>query len=392
MANSLDFWSGLLPGEMDEQDALVRAVRGQPALAMPSQGIARRPVPQAPAPAAADPRQQSTDALMQASKLASQMPDISSLTEMAQQRQEQSGRTFAAGLALSGLGGEAFQPAGGQVLRQALAQAAPYDVPGGWGTVEGGKFTANPFKQQEAQIGHLETQARIYESQAQHAATVEERRLAGIRADETRRELARQSDETRRMIGGLAAGTRGEAQEDRRRQANWRFEDNARNHFDQITKDTRDVLNMSRALRDLPADGKLSPIQQQSLIIMLNKFQDPGSVVREGEFDRVAAAQGLLQKWGNLPQKIATGQPLPPALVRDIQTVITTYTTAAENTMRDTAREYVRTSRERGLDPAQVVTDPRWRADVTRPGGAATPADGGAAAPAGDFRIVRPGQ
>src|SRR5262245_44241301 len=166
------------------------------------------------------------------------------------------------GMALAMKGGESFKGVGGHVLTQALGDKGEYEIPGGWGTATPSGVVWNPEKQREAQLGHLQA---IYSAQERA---------------ETLRESRAQTN-----------AFRDANQNQRNQQQNWHAEDQARNHFDQVTKDTRDVLNMGRALSTLPPDGRLTPVQQQSLIIMLNKFQDPGSVVREGEFNRVAEAQ-----------------------------------------------------------------------------------------------------
>src|SRR5262252_6115187 len=216
-----------------------------------------------------------------------QQPDESKLLQYAQQRSERANQNAILGLALSSMGGSAFKPVGAQIFQQALKEQGDYEIPGGWGTVTPQGVVWNPEKQQEAALAHL---------QAMYTA-------------KERAETLRESRAQTAAYKDFNIQNKNQQQEDQ-----------ARNHFDQITKDTRDVLNMGRVLQQLPPDGKLSPLMTQSLMILLNKFQDPGSVVREGEFNRVAEAQALLQKWGNIPAKIASGRPLPPAMMRDLQT------------------------------------------------------------------------
>jgi len=111
---------------------------------------------------------------------------------------------------------------------------------------------------------------------------------------ETSRENARDRAADRRIAADATAATRAdtasrarEGLDLRQTQARLENENRYRDDFNSVTKNTREVLENARVLQTIPSTGRLSPVQQQSLIILLNKFQDPGSVVREGEFDRV---------------------------------------------------------------------------------------------------------
>jgi hypothetical protein len=293
-----------------------------------------------------DYRQKALALLAQAQGTQPSEADVGAMREYARKRDEQSKRDFLLGTAMS-MGGSSFAPVGAQVLKQALAAQGPEKL--GGGIVQGGEFFTDPEVTAQRHAARLETQAKIYESMAANASTVAAREQAAQLAAQARADARANANSQQQSNQDL-----------RRQQQVWHTEDNMRSHFDTVTKNTRDVLNEARVVAALPADGRLSPIQQQSLMVLINKFQDPGSVVREGEFNRVAAAQGILQKLGNLPQRLASGQPIPPALVRDIQNVIGLYTQAAENTMRANAVDYFKVARQRGLDPTAIVTDHRW--------------------------------
>lgn len=345
----------------------------QPNMSMaPGAGSMPPPAGPAPAPApAAAPapqRPSSGDLMQQMSEEMSRRPDSAPYIADAKKREEQSNRRLMLSLTLGQMGGEAMQPFAKALQEQSLKDGQPYEIPGGWGRVTSDGVIWNPEKQREAKLAHLQNLYGVQEK-ADTARLGQQQRSDDRNRDFAfRREMEEGRRDDRREAAADRRAGRADAAGSRAEQQRWRMEDQTRNHFDQITKDTRDVLNTARVLESMPTNGRLTPIQQSNLIILLNKFQDPGSVVREGEFDRVAAAQGLLQKWGNLPAKIQTGQPLPPALQRDIQEAINLYVTAAQNTMRDTAGSYISLARQRGLDPAQVVTDVRWHGS-TRPGG-----------------------
>lgn len=336
------------PAPMMKQQALAAALAPRRAPVVP-------PVPPQAAPPTGDPMEQmlaglkpgtSSYVLGQILKRSGQRPDAQPYVDYAKERSDEANKKVMLGMTLAAMGGKSLSPMGGHFTQQGMKEGGDYQIPGGWGTVSPkGNVLWNAEKANEAE---LDRYTKLY----------------GVLSNE----------ETKRQNAQLLAGQRGEmasmrrdAAEQRADQQRRTAETHDRNHFDQITKDTRDVLNTGRVLTQLPPDGRLSPLQTQSLMILLNKFQDPGSVVREGEFNRVAEAQALLQKWGNIPAKIMTGQPLPPAMVRDLQNTIGIYLQSAENTMRSYASDYIRNAQARGYDPAQIVTDPRWHPKPQQP-------------------------
>src|SRR5262245_13399651 len=190
---------GLAPTEQDKANALMRAVRKQPALTMPSQA----PMQQPPVPEMAAPLSQSEQLRQQISAKMAERPDEAALLEMAKRRQEQADRAELRGLELQTLGGERLAPYGGQLLKQAMAAQAPMEIPGGWGTVEGGQVVWNPMKQREAELGHLETQLRGAEAAEARTASAAERRALQQEQLQAKRENAEQQAQLRR---DLAAG------------------------------------------------------------------------------------------------------------------------------------------------------------------------------------------
>jgi hypothetical protein len=148
-----------MPTRMEAQNALGRAVRKQPALTMPSQGPGLS---------------RSEQLMQQLSERMAQRPDETTLIEQAGRREASADQQFKLGMLMSTLGGQAFQPAGEHILRRALESQKPMDIPGGWGTVEGGKVVWNPAKQREEDLRHLETQLKIADTAEQRAAQAEQ--------------------------------------------------------------------------------------------------------------------------------------------------------------------------------------------------------------------------
>lgn len=79
----------------------------------------------------------------------------------------------------------------------------------------------------------------------------------------------------------------------------WIAEDRMKKDFDNITKSKREsiefvdkAINLGKAALNQPE--KVNTAADIALIMSFNKILDPGSVVREGEYDRVEKAQGVL--------------------------------------------------------------------------------------------------
>lgn len=258
--------------------------------------------------------------------------------------------------------GEGFQPMQAQFLKRAAAAAEPMKMGGGMLTPQG-QFLKDPFAARDSRRTALERQALGLERMAG-----EEERTAQAREDRQARD--RQSDEFRRQ--GLSLQER--MLELRRDMANnkqpdnsktWRAEDNLRGDFDKLTKDLREELNATSKITQIvsatPPGQKPDAITQQSLVILLNKFLDPGSVVREGEFDRVVKAQGLLGQAANLKDRILLGQPLDANTIRQINGLAQMYTQAANQKIQGIANNYSDIATKRGLDVSSVISDPRYR-------------------------------
>jgi hypothetical protein len=132
------------------------------------------------------------------------------------------------------------------------------------------------------------------------------------------------------------------------------IEDRMADDFTAKTKNYVTELDAARKILTL-APAKWSPIEQQSAIVMLNKILDPNSVVREGEFDRVAKAQGVFQRAQLALTKLTSGETLSPALMKDIRNVAEFYSSAAQRRMDMIAGDYHERATRRGLDSRNVV-------------------------------------
>ena len=139
-----------------------------------------------------------------------------------------------------------------------------------------------------------------------------------------------------------------------------------------MTKDLREEMNATSKITQIvsatPPGQKPDAITQQSLVILLNKFLDPGSVVREGEFDRVVKAQGLEGQARNLSDRILRGMPLDMNTINQINGLAK---------VQKYANDYISIADRRKLNPENVISDPRFR------GGSAASGAPAAGVPAG---------
>jgi len=147
--------------------------------------------------------------------------------------------------------------------------------------------------------------------------------------------------------------------------AKYRLEDSMRTQFErlitpletelsQIAKITNIVANSGGNLKNIDA------ISQQSLVILLNKFLDPTSVVREGEFNRVVEAQGLIGQSKNAVDRILSGKPLDANTIQQIVNLANLYERAATGKIKQYAIGYGDTARKRGLDIGSIINNPNY--------------------------------
>lgn len=288
--------------------------------------------------------------------------DTSALQAFAKQ-QGQAGEMASLNALAAQYAGDNFQPVQAQFLKRAAAAAEPMKVGGGMLTPQG-QYIKDPFAARDARRTALERQALGLEKLAgdeERAATArEDRKSQQDFLNQFRQQgLALQQEglELRRAALNNRQGDDSK---------NWRNEDNLRKDFDTMTKDLREQLtqtsNITQIIAATPPGQKPDAITQQSLVILLNKFLDPGSVVREGEFDRVVKAQGLLGQAANLRDRILLGQPLDANTISQINGLAQLYSKAATQKIQAIATNYADIAAKRGLDVSSVISDPRFRA------------------------------
>jgi hypothetical protein len=140
-----------------------------------------------------------------------------------------------------------------------------------------------------------------------------------------------------------------------------RLEDQYRREFDTAIKSDIEELSqigkVKTILGSVPAGGKPNAIQQDVLVTLLMKFIEPGSVVREGEYDRLVSRQGLVARAQTLLNKIQTGEPLTGEALNQISQLANLFNEAATNRVRKKAGQISTLATNRGLDIGNIVLD-----------------------------------
>ena len=140
-----------------------------------------------------------------------------------------------------------------------------------------------------------------------------------------------------------------------------RLEDQYRREFDTAIKSDIEELSqigkVKTILGSVPTGGKPNAIQQDVLVTLLMKFIEPGSVVREGEYDRLVSRQGLVARAQTLLNKIQTGEPLTGEALNQIAGLANLFNEAATNRVRKKAGQISALATNRGLDIGNIILD-----------------------------------
>jgi hypothetical protein len=266
--------------------------------------------------------------------------------EEVQQRRADNARQYDLGLLGQLSGDEGLSNVGGQVLKQAMAARTPKITERGTIDPLSGEFKEDPdYIRQQRQAGV----EKIEQLDAQEAGRFYEARTK-----------AKEQDALHRTIAAAGAEGRQGAQDARIIRA----EGDLRHDYDRMTKDLREEVNATGKITQIVsanAGKRLDAITQQSLVVLLNKFLDPGSVVREGEFDRVVKAQGLEGRAKNLADNILRGMPLNADTINQINGLAQLYSKAADAKLRTYGANYTDIATRQGLDPRNVISDPIYR-------------------------------
>jgi hypothetical protein len=282
----------------------------------------------------------------------------------AQMREQSAGGQRALLLALAAQeAGKEFAPVQGAFLQRAMAARQPIKTATGMIT-ETGEHIEDPMAKAEQKMKLLQGRVQQNQQIIQSAATAEEKAEAQRQTLEAQQEMKRLTIENqmamRQMTAGLAAGNRQGANDER----TFRGEDRMKNDFEQVTKTSREGLQAATQVKPLLAGAvgrRMNNVEQQALITLFNKFLDPTSVVREGEFNRMAQGMGLGNRIQNWQDKVMRGSIITPDMVRDIANVASLYEKDALGKIQQQSAEYQSIAQQRGYNPGAVIADPRYR-------------------------------
>ena len=321
---------------------------GAPAAAAPPRMLRRATRPRSEGGAVTTVVQPGEENIRRGLDLMSAEDDYSSAQEYASKRGIEGEGALLNALAAQ-YAGDRFAPVQQMYLKRSLASQDPLRV-GSAMISPDGSVMKDPSASREREAGRLL-------QLGQFEMTLADRKQA--------REDAERSRQEGRALQLSLAGMRGTAGPSDA--SMWRAEDKLRNDFNAATGDLSGELSATRKITEIisamPPGTRPDAITQQSLVILLNKFLDPGSVVREGEFDRVVKAQGLEGRANNLKAYLLRGEPLNDEAIRQIGDLAGLYQRAAETRLRSTASQYSEVARTRGLDPAAVIVNPAYRAN-----------------------------
>ena len=259
---------------------------------------------------------------------------------------------------LAGMGPRDMQGMQGALAKMGAEQFQPMKVEGGEIDTEG-RLTVDPGFKRQQELARLRGNIEHLEKMKLQATTAAERARAEqlqreLMAEFRRASLAMQQEglALRRQLAEERLGAGALSLKDRAQ-----IEDRMADDFGKAIKDHVSAMDATQKIRVLQGDaaGRLNPIEQQSAAVLLNKFLDPGSVVREGEFDRVARAQGLYDRAKMIEGKLLRGEFLSPQLVANIRDMAQLYETASQARIDAIAEDYTERAMRRSLEPRNIV-------------------------------------
>lgn len=236
-----------------------------------------------------------------------------------------------AGMALGAMGGEGLAPAGGAVLKQALAQQE--------------KFGIDPYRD-----------AKIRAERLQGNAAIGEKILSASGTKQSRDDALKQAQISHNIAQAGVDESRLSRQDVQTRQA----EAQAQGRFDTLIAPLRKSLIMANNMNSLPTDRPLNAVEMDAVLTMILKTTDPDSAVMTGEHARIGQAQGLLQRLAQVPALVQRGERLNPDMVKNLRALGNLYEGATREQMKKFAHNQWDVASRQGLDPRNVISDPQY--------------------------------
>ena len=317
-----------------------------------------------------------------------QDPDYSALGAQQRAKGHQGVQMLGAAIA-AGMGPQDLHGLQGQFAQESARMMQPQKIEGGEVDVSG-EVRLDPGYKRQKQISDLRGAMEHLEKAKLSAVTAEERYRIEQQQHEMMNEFRRMQLQAQREANADRAANQRALLELRRDalgakngplnpKDQFQVEDRMGDDFRKETDSLRGAVTATRRVASLPTDRKLNSVEQQTLAVLLQKFLDPPSVVREGEFDRAAQAGGFYERAKLALPKLLHGDSLPPIVIQEIRDMAKLYEKDSVGQIHNISRDYTERSHRRGLDPRNVVGV--WMApEAQQPGAPAGAAPGGNAA------------
>lgn len=337
-----------------------QALRGGPMPQGPQMG-APQPMPQQQPPGA-DFSSRSQELQGQANELMAAPIDASGYQQLAKQKADEGRNALVLSMAARRAGPQ-FEDVGAQYFKKALGANEPTAVGKAGLVTSEGQFVQDPTFQREQRVKLLTEQAQKYDALAQRSQDMAQRAQMAQAAADARQQAQQEAMALRREMGGIAAqgradslAVRQQSQQGQADQRNARMEDTLAHQFDTQTKDIVTQMDAATNMKQLLRSGRPLTMQDQSaLIYQLNKMFDPGSVVREGEYDRIFKQQGIPDRVQSVIARLSGKGMLGPNTLKEIDGLVSFYEGVAQDKLAKTAAPIEQTARARNLDVSNVI-------------------------------------
>jgi hypothetical protein len=266
--------------------------------------------------------------------------------EQVAQRRAENEQQYALGVLGQLSGDQSLGEVGGSVLKQALAQRAPRITEKGIADPLTGEFKYDPdFLRQRDQsaldaLQNRSAGARSNFDSQQNAQ--EERRFLQRQQLDAQAEQRREAALNRAALRGQSNG-----------RSDFKLEDSMADDF---RKETSKPQLVQQAYQGLQATAqRADPASDIAFIYQYMRILDPTSVVREGEFATAQNAAGVGDRIRNAYNNALRGTRMNPQQRTEMLGAASRLSAAAQREIEQTARNYQRTARQRGLT-IQAVT------------------------------------
>jgi len=308
----------------------------------------------------------------------SQPKDLSALQAEGKRRGEQGTSGLLMALAAQQAGPQ-FDRVQQHMLQRAMEARNPMKFSGGIVNEQGDVVEDPGYKEQEQRSMYERRLAGVDrgESAAALAAAKRAQDAANARMlEDGRNERNAADNRNSLLLKSMIAAGKGDGVKP---EAMWRAEDRLRSDMEKLVKPHTTVLDSSQNVSGLINNAlaqkrPLTNVEQQAVITMFNHITDPESVVREGEYNRMAQGMGLYQNVQNLVPKIMAGSVITPQMAKQIGDAATLLATASKEKIQARVSNVERIAKQRGLDPSNIVTDSRFITGAAPAAPAAAPA------------------